>query len=95
MKDYISLIRNKGINGALIDEMIQEHKLEHDRMLQQYNRYKTDDVPILHRRTMEARDFETDRIQRVDNLVNNTLNNSFDSEIVDTKVGYMLSLIHI
>lgn len=92
MKDYISLIRNKGINGTIIDEMIQQHKVEHDKMLQQYNRYKTDDVPILHRRTMEARDFETDRIQRVDNLVNNTLNNSFDSEIVDTKVGYMFGI---
>ncbi|WP_167397464.1 hypothetical protein [Lysinibacillus mangiferihumi] len=34
-------------------------------------------------------------MQRVDDKVNNTLNNPLDAEIVDTKVGYMFGNINI
>lgn len=92
MKDYISLIRSNGINGTIVAEMIEEHKVEHQRMISQYNRYKADVVPIFNRGLPDYEDFETGRMKRVDNKVNNMLNNSFDSEIVDTKAGYMFGI---
>lgn len=92
MKDYISLIRNNGITGEIIADMIESHKMEHNRMVNQYDRYKAEVVPIFERESIAKEDFETGAIQRVDTRVNNTLNNSFDSEIVDTKVGYMFGI---
>lgn len=90
--DFISLIKEKGITGDLIAKIIDSHKYASDKMKGQYERYRTDDVPILKRDSMKSLDFETDRVKRIDNKVNNMLNNSFDSEIVDTKVGYMFGI---
>lgn len=92
MQKYIDKIRTGGITGAIIAEIIETHKLDAARMQQQYERYKTDDVPIFHRQTMKVEDFETGVVKRLDTRVNNMLNNSFDSEIVDTKVGYMFGV---
>lgn len=92
MKDYISIIKNSGITGALIAEIIEGHKLDRERMKAQYERYKADDVPIFRREVMQVEDFETGAVKRIDNRVNNTLNNSFDSELVDTKIGYMFGI---
>lgn len=46
-------------------------------------------MPILTREAIEYEDFETGHVKRIDHKVNNKLNNSFDSDIVDTKVGYL------
>ena len=92
MKDFIGAIKKNGITPRLISEMIEAHKLDHERMKAQYERYKADVVPIQSRKTVEYEDFETGAIKRIDNKVNNTLNNSFDSDIVDTKVGYMFGI---
>lgn len=91
MRKYLELIRTDGISGELIAKMIEEHKAEKEKRISFYERYKTSlvGVPILQRQPIEYEDFETGAIKRIDNKVNNKLNNSFDAEIVDTKVGYM------
>ncbi len=66
------------VTSQIIKDIIKEHKPVRDRMIALYNRYKTEDVPIMHR-TFED-----------DSKINNKLNNSFDSEIIDTKVGYFI-----
>ena len=92
MKDYIGIIKNKGITGEVIADIVQQHTTERERMIAQYDRYKAEAVPIFNRAITDFEDFETGRMKRVDNKVNNMLNNSFDSEIVDTKVGYMFGI---
>jgi SPP1 family phage portal protein len=91
MRHYIEQIDKEGITPKIIKEMIEEHQPERNRMIDLYNRYKAviDGVPILQRDPIEYEDFETGAIKRIDHKVNNRLNNSFDAEIVDTKIGYM------
>nr|WP_309101672.1 phage portal protein [Fredinandcohnia onubensis] len=91
MIKFLDLIRQNGITPELIAKIIDEHKSDHSRMKNLYERYKVSiaGVPILSRKPIEYEDFETGTMKRIDNKVNNTLNNSFDSDIVDTKVGYL------
>jgi len=91
---FINFIKDNGINGEIISKLIELHKNDRARMLNLYQRYKADidGVPILQRKPIEYdENFETGgNVRRIDNKVNNTLNNSFDAEIVDTKIGYLL-----
>ncbi|MEH7053534.1 phage portal protein [Bacillus velezensis] len=91
MNQFIEIIEQSGITPELIDKIIQEHKQDHDRMKKLYDRYQAEvqGVPILSREAIEYEDFETGKLKRIDHKVNNRLNNSFDSEIIDTKVGYL------
>ncbi|MDR4436063.1 phage portal protein [Bacillus tequilensis] len=91
MNHLIDKIRASGITPELIAEIIEAHKSDHDRMKNLYDRYKAEvqGVPILTREAIEYEDFETGHVKRIDHKVNNKLNNSFDSDIVDTKVGYL------
>ncbi|HHP5440245.1 TPA: phage portal protein [Staphylococcus aureus] len=86
-------IEAQGILPKHIEALIESHKDDRERMVNLYNRYKThiDYVPIFKRRPIEEKeDFETGgNVRRLDVSVNNKLNNSFDSEIVDTRVGYL------
>ena len=66
------------VTSDIIKDLIADHAPKRAKMLSLYNRYKTDDLPILNR------EFEDP------NKINRKLNNSFDSEIVDTKVGYFI-----
>ena len=66
------------VTSDIIKDLIADHAPKRAKMLALYNRYKTDDLPILNR------EFEDP------NKINRKLNNSFDSEIVDTKVGYFI-----
>lgn len=90
---FINFIKEKGINGDIITKLIELHKDDRARMLNLYERYKADvnGVPILQRKPVEYEEnFETGgNVRRIDDKVNNTLNNSFDAEIVDTKIGYL------
>lgn len=88
---YVRQFREKGPDTALIQKVIDAHKADAERRLKMYGRYKAemDAVPILTREAASYEDFETGSIKRIDDKVNNRLNNSFDAEIVDTKVGYM------
>ena len=92
MQVFLEAIKKSGINADLIKQMIEAHKQDHDRMIGLYTRYKAEvgGVPILSRKPIEYEDFETGTIKRIDNKVNNRLNNAFDAEIVDTKIGYFL-----
>ena len=97
MNHFIDMIEQSGITPELIDKIIQEHKPDHDRMKKLYDRYQAEvqGVPILSREAIEYEDFETGKLKRIDHKVNNRLNNSFDSEIIDTKVGYLFTLLHM
>ncbi|HBC94406.1 MAG TPA: phage portal protein [Pelotomaculum sp.] len=66
------------VTSDIIKDLIDDHAPTRKKMLDLYNRYKTDDLPILNR------EFEDE------GKINRKLNNSFDSEIVDTKVGYFI-----
>lgn len=92
MREYLQKIKETGITPELIAKMIEAHKEENAKRYGFYERYKAaiEGVPILQREPTEYEDFETGTIKRIDNKVNNKLNNAFDAEIVDTKVGYML-----
>ena len=76
LKQLIAL--NGQVTSEIIKDLIDNHAPKRAKMLSLYNRYKTDDLPILNR------EFEDP------NKINRKLNNSFDSEIVDTKVGYFI-----
>lgn len=93
MYAFINFIKENGISGDIITKIIELHKEDRERMLNLYQRYKADidGVPILQRKPVEYEEnFETGgNVRRIDDKVNNTLNNSFDAEIVDTKIGYL------
>lgn len=93
MQKYLKKIKenNDQIDSELLRDIIADHKEERDRMIKLYERYKASQkgVPILRRNLIDYEDFKSDRMKRIDNKVNNMLNNAFDADIVDTKVGYM------
>ena len=76
LKELVQL--NGHVTSDIIKDLIADHAPVRARMLGLYNRYKTNDLPILNR------EFEDQ------GKINRKLNNSFDSEIVDTKVGYFI-----
>lgn len=80
MQEALKLLAdtNNQVTSDIIKDLIDDHAPTRARMLDLYNRYKTDDLPILNRK------FEDE------SKINNKLNNSFDSEIVDTKIGYFI-----
>lgn len=91
---FKKLIDEQGISPDLVLDIIEAHKADHNRMKNLYQRYKADlDGPkIFTRDSLVHEDFETGgnaNITRVDDKVDNRLNNAFDADIVDTKVGYM------
>ena len=90
MNEYITYIDEKGVTPLLLDKLIKETQAERNKRLLNYNRYKTEvsAVPILTRKPTEYAQ-GNEHVQRVDDKVNNTLNNAFDADIVDTKIGYM------
>ncbi|MED4342407.1 phage portal protein [Bacillus licheniformis] len=91
MNKFLNYLRNNEIDGPIIEQIIEEHKPIKDKAIAQYERYMASvaGVPILQREAAQFEDFETGKVRRIDHLVNNRLNNAFDAEIVDTKVGYM------
>ncbi|SDX62443.1 phage portal protein [Salimicrobium album] len=98
MKNYAELIRdnNDQINGETLQNIIKAHDREHERMWRLYERYKAtpEGVTIFNRKHPDFSDFErlrnSNNMMRIDDKVNNTLNNSFDSDIADTAQGYFL-----
>ncbi|MEB2279676.1 phage portal protein [Lysinibacillus xylanilyticus] len=90
MNEYIAYIDEKGVTPLLLDLLVKETQTERNKRLLNYNRYKAElsAVPILTRKPTDY-DQGNAQVQRVDDKVNNTLNNPLDAEIVDTKVGYM------
>ncbi|WP_082090190.1 phage portal protein [Bacillus thermotolerans] len=92
MIQFKERIDQNGIDAQTVTEIIDAHRSDHNRMLKLYQRYKADlDGPAIFSRTaMKYEDFETvGNIRRLDDKVNNRLNNAFDVDIVDTKIGYL------
>ncbi|MED4461852.1 phage portal protein [Metabacillus fastidiosus] len=92
MLQFKKQIDANGINEEIVQALIQSHKEDHDRTKQLYERYKADvDGPKIFKRGPARFDgFGTNSaIRRLDDKVNNLLNNAFDVDIVDTKIGYM------
>ncbi|MGG3662529.1 phage portal protein [Bacillus gobiensis] len=91
LNQYIEKIKNNGITKEIVMELINAHKKDHDRMKKLYERYKSEPegVPILERKPFKMDLSEKEKIQRIDDKVNNRLANAFDAEIVDTKIGYL------
>lgn len=66
------------VTSQIIKDLIVEHAPKRQQMIKQYERYKASkEGPPIFRREFKDKD-----------KVNNKLNNAFDAEIVDTKVGY-------
>lgn len=89
-KVYIPYIEQYGVNATLLNQLIQEHEPVKKQIKQLRDRYEVskDGVPIFTRPMIH---YDTDgSAQRLDTMVNNKLNNTFDSDIVDTKIGYFL-----
>lgn len=92
MLHFKKQIDEQGITPDLIAKIIEAHQEDHNRMKGLYQRYKADlDGPkIFNREPVVYENFETGgNIRRLDDKVDNRLNNAFDADIVDTKVGYM------
>lgn len=80
MQDILKLLEqnDQKVTSQIIHDAIAEHAVTNARVLSLYNRYKAEHLPI-HTRTFAD-----------ETKINRIISNSFDSEIVDTKVGYFL-----
>jgi len=85
-------IQNGKITGKEIRNIINDHQKEHEHMRKLYERYKASrkGVPIFERSIMDHDEFGIKGATRIDDKVNNMLNNAFESDIVDTATGYFL-----
>lgn len=92
MRNYKKEIDQTGITAELIRDILSDYAPDHDRMKRLYERYKAsvEGVPILSRSIFEYDGFDINAMKRIDDKVNNRLNNAFDAEIIDTKIGYFL-----
>ncbi|WP_164670955.1 phage portal protein [Virgibacillus doumboii] len=94
MKNYAQKIKenNNQITGELLQQIIADHKEERERMMNLYERYQASQkgVPIFNRKHPNYDEFGIRSVKRIDDKVNNTLNNAFDGEIIDTATGYFL-----
>ncbi|WP_240758298.1 phage portal protein [Lysinibacillus sp. SGAir0095] len=90
-KAYIPFILKNGINEEILQQIISEHRGIQQDIRKHQERYEASEegVPIL-KRPVKSLNLESERIRRIDELINNKLNNTFDSEVVDTKIGYFL-----
>lgn len=89
---YIKKIQTEGITVDTINAIINDHQREHRHMKHLYRRYvadKKDGPKIFNRSPINYGTGSSKNVFRLDDKVNNMLNNSFDSDIVDTKIGYM------
>lgn len=90
MRSYKKILDKQGIDGELLQDIISNTKKDRDRMHKLYQRYNVDEEgPEIFNRNLIDYDLDSARVQRLDDKVNNQLNNAFDAEIVDTKIGYM------
>lgn len=89
-KIYIPHIQQYGLTHDLITQLIQEHEPVKLQLKKLRNRYEVskEGTTILNR-PLSYID-TTGNMQRLDTMVNNKLNNPFESDIVDSKIGYFL-----
>lgn len=90
MRSYKKYLDKNGIDAETLQNIITDTKKDRDRMYNLYQRYNVDeDGPEIFSRNLIDYNLDSSRVQRLDDKVNNQLNNAFDAEIVDTKIGYM------
>lgn len=92
MRSYKKYLDQNGIDEEVISAIISDTEKDRERMRLLYQSYKADEKegPEIFNRSVVAYDaLESEKVRRLDDKVNNQLNNAFDAEIVDTKVGYM------
>ena len=72
MNEYIQYIDGKGVTSLLLDKLVEETKVERNKRLLNYNRYKAElsAVPILTRKPADYAQ-GNEHVQRVDDKVNN------------------------
>lgn len=88
-KEYISYLDERGINETILAQIINEHEPIKREIEILQKRYDTTDVPIMKRPVIEL-PIASENMKRIDQLINNKLNNAFDADVIDTKVGYFL-----
>ncbi|WP_084245218.1 phage portal protein [Planomicrobium okeanokoites] len=92
MLQFKSKIDENGITEEIVEDIIQAHNDDHERMKKLYDRYKAEanGPKIFNRATSPFDGFgNSNSVKRLDDKVNNQLNNAYDADIVDTKVGYL------
>lgn len=87
---YIKKIQAEGTTVDTVNAIINDHQREHRHMKRLYRRYiaSIKDGPKI----FDRKPIKYGTGASLDDKVNNMLNNSFDSDIVDTKIGYMLGI---
>lgn len=91
MLKYKKRIDEQGVTAELVLEIISAHKPEYQRTKKLYSRYCVDEVdgPEIFNREIVDYQLDSRSVVRLDDKVNNQLNNPFDVDIIDTKIGYM------
>lgn len=87
-KVYIPYVQERGITPDLIRTLIKEHEPIKAQLKYFRDRYEAskDGVPIL------TRTMQTKSGNPIDTMVNNKLNNAFDTDVIDSENGYLLGL---
>lgn len=85
--EYIEKIQKDGVTSEVIKGLIGDNIQRHNTMKRLYERYKTssEGVPI------KTREYMINGVKQRDKI-NNRINNAFDAEIVDTKVGFLFGI---
>ncbi|KAA0956643.1 phage portal protein [Planococcus sp. ANT_H30] len=92
MLHFKNKIDKSGITEKLVQDIITAHQTDHERMKKLYERYKAEaEGPKIFKRSAAPFDGfgKSNSVKRLDDKVNNRLNNAYDVDIVDTKIGYM------
>ncbi|MDD9150560.1 hypothetical protein OYT88_18700 [Sporolactobacillus sp. CQH2019] len=86
---YIKKIQAEGTTVDTVNAIINDHQREHRHMKRLYRYIASikDGPKIFDRKPINYGTGASRNIFRLDDKVNNMLNNSFDSDIVDTKIG--------
>lgn len=88
--EFIEQIQASGITKEIIIKVIEKNIAKMNKNKTKYNRYKGVEVPIFQQEAVKLGDFETGgNVYRIDDKIHNSVANSYDSDIVDTKTGYM------
>jgi len=91
--ELVKAIRENGIQPGYVQNLIELHLPERERMVEMYERYKSSREVLQvfkYDPVKQYEDFETGgNVRRIDQYVNNKLNNPFDFEIPESRTGYM------
>lgn len=91
-EQYANLLKEHGLQLPIIESILSDEdiKMFTEKNRKHFQRYiaHEDGVPILKRKIFATPFDVSQNIYRLDNHSNNCINRNFESDIVDTKVGY-------